>query len=373
MFAGEQEFVDQEKRRMNIKTTIHFNYPLASQVVAAKSGSTNQDLYKAFLSVISDFENTLRLDDTTMDEAAVEGKLANVKCLMIEKKYGNKLSLIIILYFFIYLCFSSFDKAKKIIEKLHFFSYSPGFLGLKINHFLSVQKFKLPKDRFFAKFKYFENYSSITYHIYKFRSNIFAHNIFHFEKNKLEIKSNSALLSLNWINEEYSSNRSHGLFREDPTCPYQCQYLTEDHFFFLSCAPNKPLKGKEPWAHFSLPGKAWPRIPKILPKRRSLNNSPNIFLKQKGSRSKIITLKALDYSTRKYFEKSIFSRQNICITKTKQKHLDIPILSLIPPSDSRNDISHYKIIGICVPILSLVFAGLLFSKLGLEGKSNVNY
>ncbi|RNA15931.1 hypothetical protein BpHYR1_040136 [Brachionus plicatilis] len=39
------------------------------------SGSTNQDLDKAFLSIISDFENTLRLDDTTMDEAAVDRKI----------------------------------------------------------------------------------------------------------------------------------------------------------------------------------------------------------------------------------------------------------------------------------------------------------
>ncbi|RNA32598.1 hypothetical protein BpHYR1_038726 [Brachionus plicatilis] len=53
------------------------------------SGSTNQDLDKAFLSIISDFENTLRLDDTTMDEAAVDRKIldhAEVQKKFLEQK-----------------------------------------------------------------------------------------------------------------------------------------------------------------------------------------------------------------------------------------------------------------------------------------------
>ncbi|RNA24159.1 hypothetical protein BpHYR1_009361 [Brachionus plicatilis] len=53
------------------------------------SGSTNQDLDKAFLSIISDFENTLRLDDTTMDEEAVDRKIldhAEVQKKFLEQK-----------------------------------------------------------------------------------------------------------------------------------------------------------------------------------------------------------------------------------------------------------------------------------------------
>ncbi|RNA16731.1 hypothetical protein BpHYR1_052462 [Brachionus plicatilis] len=51
------------------------------------SGSTNQDLDKAFLSIISDFENTLRLDDITMDEAIKVG-LWNRK-----KKNGDQMDI----------------------------------------------------------------------------------------------------------------------------------------------------------------------------------------------------------------------------------------------------------------------------------------
>ncbi|RNA32247.1 hypothetical protein BpHYR1_049994 [Brachionus plicatilis] len=53
------------------------------------SGSTNQDLDKNFLLIITDFENTLRLDDTTMDEAEVDKKIldhAEIQKKFLEQK-----------------------------------------------------------------------------------------------------------------------------------------------------------------------------------------------------------------------------------------------------------------------------------------------